>query len=221
MTFKLSAALAKAQAEMKNAHLNKVNPHFKSKYADLAGIRDTVLPALAKNGIAVTQTTHVEGGWLVLDTALRLDEEIISGAFPVIELGRATPQQMGSALTYARRYALAAIACISADEDDDANAAEAAPKANKPVVVTKGQKDAPKADGPVIKANLTPQHEAFIDQFKEDVTIHASSVLHARQMFADQKQTIDEIKRESPVAYADLVNWMKTFSDSKLPADAA
>ena len=52
----IAAALAKAQASMKNATLNKVNPHFKSKYADLAGIRDTVIPALSANGIAVAQT---------------------------------------------------------------------------------------------------------------------------------------------------------------------
>jgi hypothetical protein len=49
----LATALAKAQAEMKNAKLNKVNPHFKSRYADLAEIRDTVTPSLSKNGIAV------------------------------------------------------------------------------------------------------------------------------------------------------------------------
>ena len=53
---KLAEALAAAQGEMKNAPLNKVNPHFKSKFADLASIRDASTPALSKHGIAVTQT---------------------------------------------------------------------------------------------------------------------------------------------------------------------
>jgi hypothetical protein len=48
----LAAALAKAQGEMKNAGLNKVNPHFKSKYADLPTIRDAVTGVLSKHGLA-------------------------------------------------------------------------------------------------------------------------------------------------------------------------
>lgn len=118
----LYKALAKAQAEMKNAPLNKTNPHFKSKYADLAAIRDAIIPALSKNGLALTQTTDMRDGVLVLVTRLHLGDEVLEGVFPLPATGKM--QEFGSALTYARRYSLAALVGIAADEDDDGNAAE-------------------------------------------------------------------------------------------------
>jgi hypothetical protein len=120
-----AAALAKAQGEMDNASLNKVNPHFKSKYADLAGIRNATIPALSKNGIAVVQTTEMEADFLFVKTRLvHVSGQWIESEYP-IPLAVDKPQIMGSALTYARRYNLAAICGIAAEEDDDANAAAA------------------------------------------------------------------------------------------------
>ena len=119
----IAAALAKAQGVMKNATLNKVNPHFKSKYADLAGIRDAVIPALTANGIAVVQT--IQGSLnehpYLLTRLQHSSGQWIESACPVF--GAGDMQKMGSAITYARRYSLSAICGISADEDDDGNAA--------------------------------------------------------------------------------------------------
>lgn len=122
----LAAALAKAQAEMKNAKLNKVNPHFKSRYADLAEIRDTVTPALARNGIAVLHGTDtVDGGGLVLATRLvHTSGQWAESRFP---LPYDKPQIMGSAISYGRRYNMSALTNIAADDDDDANAANEKP----------------------------------------------------------------------------------------------
>jgi hypothetical protein len=120
-TTTLASALAKAQSAMKNAPLNKVNPHFKSKYADLAAIRDAVVPALSANGIAVTQTPEFRDGSWVLVTTLRGHGETIESVYP---LTIDKPQAMGSQLTYAKRYSLSSICGISADEDDDGNAAQ-------------------------------------------------------------------------------------------------
>lgn len=129
----LATALAKAQAEMKNATLNKVNPHFKSKYADLAEIIDTTRETLAKHGLSVVQTTLVSDGVFVLRTTLlHTSGQFIHGDYP-LPMVLDKPQAMGSALTYARRYSLAAIANISAEEDDDANAAQAEGKNIKPI----------------------------------------------------------------------------------------
>lgn len=123
-------ALSKAQAEMKNAPLNSVNPHFKSRYADLAAIRDTVMPVLTKHGLALTQTTQYQDGVLVLHTTLwGPDGAKIESTYP---LPIDKPQVMGSGMTYARRYTLAAIAGISAEEDDDANAAQEGAKPKAP-----------------------------------------------------------------------------------------
>jgi hypothetical protein len=129
-TQKLYEALAKAQGEMQNAILNKVNPHFKSKYADLPTIRDATIPTLAKHGLSVTQFTRIHESNLVLVTRLAHScGEFVEGEYPLpFQVDK--PQAMGSAMTYARRYGLAAMCGIAAEEDDDANAAQDEGKKN-------------------------------------------------------------------------------------------
>lgn len=120
---KLTEALAKAQGTIKNATLNKINPHFKSKYADLAAIFDAVRKPLADNGLVVTQTTEIrEGGFILVTMLAHASGQWIHSEYPLPMAGK--PQELGSALTYARRYSLSAIAGVAADEDDDANAAQ-------------------------------------------------------------------------------------------------
>jgi hypothetical protein len=123
MNENLAKALAAAQSEMRNATLNKVNPHFRSKYADLAAIRDTTVPVLSKHGLSIVQFTRLSDAGLVLVTRLMHEGgEHIEGEYP-LPMATDKPQQMGSALTYARRYCWSAMVGISADEDDDANSA--------------------------------------------------------------------------------------------------
>ena len=118
----LSTALAKAQSGMKAAVFNKTNPHFKNKYADLTAVLDAIRKPLADNGLAITQTPEMRGEAFCLVTRLcHSSGQWIAGEYPLP--AQATPQQLGSALTYARRYSLSAIACIAADEDDDAEGA--------------------------------------------------------------------------------------------------
>jgi hypothetical protein len=132
-TTEIAPALVKAQAAMKNATLNKVNPHFKSKFADLAEVRNTVTPTLAANDIAVVQALDVvDGQHVVLTRLLHKSGQWVESLCPIPAVP-ADMQKMGSAITYARRYSLSAICGIAADEDDDANAAvepsaKAAPK---------------------------------------------------------------------------------------------
>lgn len=146
-TSELSAALAKAQAETKAASFDKVNPHFKNKYASLAAVIDAIREPFAKNGLSYTQTTEMRDGGFVLVTSLRhASGQWIASEYPLPVAAK--PQDLGSALTYARRYSLSAIACIAADEDDDAEGAR-----------TSGQTaSAPKAKGSPIKpeAPLVP-----------------------------------------------------------------
>lgn len=127
---RIAEAMAKAQRDMKNAPLNKVNPHFRSKYADLAGIRDAVIPALSTHGIAVVQTFGAtpDGGNAVFTRLLHVSGQWVESACAVPP----TPdmQKMGSAITYARRYSLSAICGIAADEDDDGNEAVMPPPAS-------------------------------------------------------------------------------------------
>lgn len=122
LTPKLAKALVAAQSDFKNATLNAVNPHFKSKYATLSEVRDTVVPVLAKHDLAITQFTDMIGERIFLISRLiHSSGEFMEAKFPIVY---DKPQAMGSAITYARRYALSSMCNISADEDDDANTAQ-------------------------------------------------------------------------------------------------
>lgn len=130
----LSAALAAAQAEMTNPIKEALNPHFKSRYADLPAIVDAVRGPLTKHGIAFIQVTRMDANVLMVETVLAHAEsgEWISSESPVIELP-ATQQAIGSALTYQKRYQLAAMCGVAGDSpDDDGNEAS-----KKAVISTK------------------------------------------------------------------------------------
>jgi hypothetical protein len=118
----LAAALAKAQGLMTAAAMDKTNTHFKTKYATLSSVLEAIRKPLTDNGIAVTQTTELRDGAFCLVTRLAHSSgQWLAGEY--LLPANVSPQQLGSALTYARRYSLSAIACIAADEDDDAEGA--------------------------------------------------------------------------------------------------
>jgi ERF superfamily len=122
----LTAALAKAQGEITGALKESKNPFYKSSYADLASCWDACRGPLSKNSLAVFQAAETTEHGLVLTTTLAHG----SGQWMRSTLGvnpkDDTPQSMGSALTYARRYALTAMVGI-AQVDDDGNAASGRP----------------------------------------------------------------------------------------------
>ena len=126
---KLAAALAAFLGEVRDPALDGVNPHFRSKYATLPGVLQTVRPLLMKHKLAVIQSPDLLDGRLVLKTRLMHAEgEVIESALPLPEAG--TMQAMGSAITYARRYSLTAMLGICGDEDDDGNSASTKPTQN-------------------------------------------------------------------------------------------
>jgi hypothetical protein len=114
----LVAALAKARASFKPVIKDAANPFFKSKYADLAGILDAVVPALSSNGLAVYHTTdHASGALILVTTLAHSSGEFVTGEYPVVPV-KNDPQGYGSAITYARRYALSAMLSVAAEDDD-------------------------------------------------------------------------------------------------------
>jgi hypothetical protein len=114
----LGAALAKAQAEMKPAIKDAQNPFFKSTYADLAACWDCCRQALTKNNLSVIQTTRFsEKGTVLVTKLLHSSGQWIEGEYPIVPV-KSDPQSLGSAITYARRYALMAIVGIAPEEDD-------------------------------------------------------------------------------------------------------
>jgi len=121
----LATALAKAQAKIRGAVKDSANPFFKSSYADLQSVWDAIREPLAANGLAVVQTTDTnEAGQLQLVTTLMHSSgQWIQGRFPILPL-KQEPQAIGSATSYARRYALAALVGVY-QTDDDAEQAQA------------------------------------------------------------------------------------------------
>ena len=121
---KLAEALAKAQGMMQAARKDSDNPFFGSRYADLATCWEVCREPLAKNGLAVIQTTTptTDGTVRVVSTLAHASGEWVRGELAMKPV-KTDPQGIGSALTYARRYGLCSLVGIVADEDDDGEAA--------------------------------------------------------------------------------------------------
>lgn len=116
----LFAALAKAQGEVENASKNAANPHFKSKYADLAEVLNTVRPVFSENGLSIIQSTEFDGSLVSVTTTIaHKDGGYVSSKASCVP-SKTDAQGVGSATTYLRRYSLAS-ACGVAQEDDDGN----------------------------------------------------------------------------------------------------
>ena len=115
----LAAALSKAQAAMGAAKKDSTNPHFKSRYADLASIWDAYREPLTKNGLAVVQLPGKdEAGYYVETVLTHASGEFISDKLHIVPT-KDDPQGLGSAITYARKYGLSAIAGVAPDDSDD------------------------------------------------------------------------------------------------------
>lgn len=134
----IAAALVKAQSAFGPALKSSQNPHFRSKYADLAACVEAVVDALNNNGIALIQRTlPSENGVTVETVFVHTSGEMLSSGPLHVPAQKQDAQGYGSALTYARRYSLMA-ACGIAPEDDDGHAA------SKPVAYAKPAQPAPR-----------------------------------------------------------------------------
>jgi hypothetical protein len=158
---KLAEALSAAQGAMEHAKKDSENPFFKSKYADLAEVWNTCKPVLSKNKLAVIQTTSgTADNVTIITTLAHASGEWIRGKLTLKPV-KADPQGVGSAITYGRRYSLAAIVGVSQD-DDDGNAASGNKPDNKPdnkpqTKPANAKKPEPEADW--IKAvKASPEH---------------------------------------------------------------
>ena len=143
-TPELFAALAKMQGEVENATKGSVNPHFKSRYADLAEVLNTVRPVMAANGLSVIQSPAFDGVRVgVTTTICHSSGGYVSGEISCVP-AKHDGQGVGAATTYLRRYALAAFAGV-AQEDDDGQSATTTQRAAYPKI-TPGQVSSIKSD---------------------------------------------------------------------------
>lgn len=137
----LAAALSKAQGEMRSATKDSANPFFRSKYADLASVKDAIREPFAKYGLSTVQfpKTEFEGSpepyeWTAKSGETRYGVRVVCVVSVVTRILHASgqwmedgvstmlptgdPQSVGSAITYLRRYALQSVAGVAADDDD-------------------------------------------------------------------------------------------------------
>jgi hypothetical protein len=127
-TKQIYAAFVKAQTGFSAALKTATNPHFKSRYADLAACVEAVIDSLNSNGIALVQETHPSETGVIVETRfIHSSGESFTGGQLHVPASKVDAQGYGSALTYARRYSLMA-ACGIAPEDDDGNAASKKPE---------------------------------------------------------------------------------------------
>jgi ERF superfamily len=129
----ITTALIAAKAKFKPIHKNKVNPHFKSKYATLDEILEAIAPALLANNLLLIQPTIAKDNLTVLKTILihaesgeQLESEL---TIPVIT----DPQKLGAAMTYYRRFSICSLLAIAPDDDDDGTTARATATVNREV----------------------------------------------------------------------------------------
>jgi hypothetical protein len=193
----IAGALAKAQGEIKGAAKDSTNPHFKSKYADLSSVWDACRAALSKHGLSVIQTPDTTADGVFLYTTLAHSSgQWIRGVMPVRPV-QDTPQGLGSAMTYARRYSLASMVGVAPDDDDDGQAAStgertpannghrtAAPKQAEDPAVAKSREDFSR----IMEALNLAKLPADIDK-----------------IIAAQGKTLAEIKAVSQTGYEKLM----------------
>jgi len=163
---KISAALVKAQKEFSPALKSSTNPHFKSRYADLAACVEAVIDALNNNGIMLMQKNHPNDAGVAIETIfIHESGETISGGVLTVPATKQDAQGYGSALTYARRYSLMA-ACGIAPEDDDGNSASK-PKAKEKITDDRLNGAIQKiVDGQYTVAKLKSNFDLTADQLK-------------------------------------------------------
>jgi len=168
----LVGALCSAQADMGSIGRDGKNPHFKSQYATLDNILDTVRPILAKNGLVLIQgckneqTEKISGLEVTTTLAHKSGQWIATHVY--VPVNKQDAHAVGSALTYGRRYGAAAILAISTDNDDDGNAAVPQHRQQQPqqVKVT-GKADVTPA---VDDSTLRKQFFAALKALHSDIT---------------------------------------------------
>lgn len=211
----LAKALAKCQSELKAAKFNAINPFLKNKYADLGAVIDAARQPMTSNGLAVSQpveivgdivgvTTilmHVSGEWIESHAEMTLGEE----------RGKSAAQVAGSIVTYLRRYSLASIIGIYADEDTDGNNSQpkredkttyptqeerltttspartdAQPPA-QPAAMTIGEAmNEPASDGTIYGSKETPDLVNRLNAMRKAIGSDKEKPEHARKMLAIQ-----------------------------------
>lgn len=201
----LASALAAFQAELPTlgkgnvANVRSDKGNYSYRYADLAEVSTLVLPLMAKHGLSFSAKPTIDDGRFVLAYVLRhTSGEEDAGLYPLPT--NATPQQVGSAITYARRYILTAISGVAPDEDDDGQAA-----ADTRVAHQSYERPAPVSWDPETQVLI----DAYMDEIRkaktdEDIAVVGKSVAGARGSGELPKAAYDRLAQAAAARKAEL-----------------
>lgn len=197
----LAKALCQTQATVEAVKKDANNPFFKSKYADLASIWHAIREALTSNGLSVLQEPSTECNKVRITTTLiHTSGEYVRSTLEVVAV-KTDPQGIGSAITYARRYALGSIVGI-APEDDDGNAASGGNDKNR-----QQQRTNPQAVVPNLKSADQLQNEAAAKAFgSDDISYNSNG--------KPDMATVQKIKKTGVFTY-DLQNYLEEMEPKK------
>jgi hypothetical protein len=214
----LNAALAKVQAHLPKLERDrdvtvptKSGEPYSYSYATLANLSEVVLPLLAEQGLAFTAFpgSGSDGKFRLIYSLLHESGEERSGEFPLS--GDGGIQQLGGRITYARRYCLAAVTGIAADEDDESHLADTGPgtaqraqrqgSAKEPAAATARRSTPPPLPGEqaqspegLIRAQLTRIQTVFtsIGWTDRDDRLRAASTIVGRPLGSANELTKQE-----------------------------
>lgn len=155
----INAALVAALGELRNVAKNAVNPHFKNRYASLDAILDAARPVLHKHGLALSQEPLFDEGKAGVITRIIHTGGESRESTLLLPLRDQSAQGVGSALTYARRYAVSSVLGIAADDDDDGQ--QASKPSNEKFTAVKSKKDYHKDLSDLMEKNKVSDEDIF------------------------------------------------------------
>ena len=198
----LSKAFAKTQKEMKQPLKDANNPFFKSKYVPLENVVEAITESASKNGLSFTQyPSSDEAGNVTVGTLVMHESGEWIEYDPIkMKPVKNDPQSIGSAITYAKRYALSAIFGITSDQDDDGNEATQAKK--------QPAKQPAQASDPRIDKKLAQGYQQEIVEYAQEHNKDRGTV---SQWFLQSLNVADytEIKQSQMAIAEELIKKMK------------
>lgn len=207
----LAKALSQAQSELEAAEKNAKNPYFNSNYSNLTAVWSVIRDPLAKNGLSVAQLpdTDSDGNVLLETVLMHSSGQWIKSKLKMIPSDK-KPQTVGICLSYARRYALAAMVGVY-QEDDDGNIASGLPK-----IPPKQNTALPQAQKPkTIAKPKTPEElarEAKNKLYKESLAVHRWTTAQVTEYMTKTMEGKTKIGDLDDGEFNDLMDLVRNYS---------